>query len=165
VTRSNAAVLAREHEPKQLCTFLVESMLFGIDVTRVQEVIRGQAMTPVPLAPPMIEGLINLRGQIVSAIDLRRLLQLPSRPEGATPLNVVVRDGEGAVSLLVDEIGDVLEVDERSFEPPPDTLSAASKTLIEGVYKLEQGLLLLLNTELAVRVDWRASAEGRVHGK
>ena len=85
-------------------------------MTRVQEVIRGQAMTPVPLAPPMIEGLINLRGQIVSAIDLRRLLNLPCRPEGATPLNVVVRDGEGAVSLLVDEIGDVLEVDEQSFE-------------------------------------------------
>lgn len=150
-------------EPKQLCTFFVADLFFGIDVTRVQEVIRSQAMTPVPLAPPMVEGLINLRGQIVTAIDLRRLLELPSREGDLLPMNVVVRHDDGAVSLLVDEIGDVVEVNDESFELPPATLGAGSKELIEGVYKLEQGLLLLLNTELAVRVESRANAGGRNH--
>lgn len=145
---------------KQLCTFLVDGLLFGIDVTRVQEVIRYQEMTPVPLAPSVIHGLINLRGQIVTAIDLRTRLRLSTRPAGELPVNVVARDEEGAVSLLVDEIGDVVEVDESSFEGPPETLSAASKALIHGVYKLEPQLLLLLNTELAVRVDLAGARQG-----
>jgi purine-binding chemotaxis protein CheW len=151
-------------KPKQLCTFFVDGLQFGIDVTRVQEVIRNQPMTPVPLAPPVVQGLINLRGQIVTAIELRRRLGLAPRPAGDLPINVVARHDEGVVSLLVDEIGDVVEVAEDSYEPPPETLSAESKALITGVYKLEQQLLLLLNTELAVRVTTRASAERTEHG-
>jgi purine-binding chemotaxis protein CheW len=145
---------------RQLCTFFVDGLQFGIDVRRVQEVIRDQPMTPVPLAPPMVQGLINLRGQIVTAIELRHRLGLAPRPTGELPINVVVRHDDGVVSLLVDEIGDVVEVDENSYEPPPETLSAESKSLITGVYKLEQQLLLLLNTELAVRLSLGASAEG-----
>jgi purine-binding chemotaxis protein CheW len=154
----------RRTVPKQLCTFFVDGLMLGVEVTRVQEVIRNQPMTPVPLAPPTVQGLINLRGQIVTAIELRQKLGLAPRPAGELPINVVARHDQGVVSLLVDEIGDVVEVDEESFESPPETLSAASKALIRGVYKLEQRLLLLLNTELAVRVDLRASAEGAEHG-
>ena len=80
----------------------------------MQEVIRHQAMTRVPLAPKLIGGLINLRGQIVTAIDLRLRLGLPERRPGQLPMNVVVRSEDGAVSLLVDEIGDVLEVSGRA---------------------------------------------------
>jgi purine-binding chemotaxis protein CheW len=152
------------HDVKQICTFYLDSLLFGIDVTRVQEVIRHQEMTPVPLAPPAVEGLINLRGQIVTAIDLRRRLGLATRGPGPLPLNVVIRLDDGAVSLLVDEIGDVVEVDSSSFEPPPATLNASSKALIHGVYKLEPQLLLLLNTELAVRTDSPAEMEGHQNG-
>jgi purine-binding chemotaxis protein CheW len=148
---------------KQLCTFFVDGLLFGVDVRRVQEVVRYQEMTPVPLAPSVVEGLINLRGQIVTAIDLRARLGLTPRAAGQLPVNVVARDEEGAVSLLVDEIGDVVDVDESSFEAPPETLSAASKALIHGVYKLEPQLLLLLNTELTIRVDLRTRAEGNEH--
>jgi purine-binding chemotaxis protein CheW len=140
-------------EAKQLCTFLVDGLLFGVDVTRIQEVIRHQEMTPVPLAPQVVEGLINLRGQIVTAIDLRRRLHLRARANGELPMNVVVRHDEGVVSLLADEIGDVVEVDDALFEQPPETLSAESKALIHGVYKLEHQLLLVLNTDLVVRVD------------
>ncbi len=140
-------------EAKQLCTFFVDGLLFGVDVTRIQEVIRHQEMTPVPLAPPVVEGLINLRGQIVTAIDLRRRLHLRTRPKDELPMNVVVRHDEGVVSLLADEIGDVVEVDDALFEQPPETLSAESKALIQGVYKLEHQLLLVLNTDLVVRVD------------
>src|SRR5689334_4415650 len=106
---------------RQFCTFYVDGLFLGIDVQQIQEVIRYQAMTRVPLAAAAISGLINLRGQIVTAIDLRCRLGLALRKPEETPMNVVVRDGDNAVSLLVDRIGDVLEVDEDLFEPPPST--------------------------------------------
>ena len=151
--------------PKQLCTFLVDGLNLGIDVTRVQEVIRHQDMTPVPLAPGVVGGLINLRGQIVTALDLRRRLGAPARGEGELPMNVVIRHEEGVVSFLVDEIGDVLDVDDATFEPPPETLGAASKALVKGVYKLEEQLLLLLDTERAMRVNEHGEDEGSRHGQ
>ncbi len=150
---------------KQLCTFYLDGLLFGVEVTRVQEVIRHQVMTPVPLAPSVVSGLINLRGQIVTALDLRRRLGLPPLPEGTLPMNVVVRHDEGAISLLVDEIGDVVDVDEASFEASPEMLDPAVKGLIGGVYKVHPQLLLVLNTDLAVRVDEIHSAEGSNHGQ
>lgn len=137
---------------RQLCTFSVAGLQFGVDVTQVQEVIRNQPMTPVPLAPKVVIGLINLRGQIVTAVDLRLRLGLAARAATDVPANVVVRDGDGVVSLLVDDIGDVLEVDQASFEAPPETLPAATKALIEGVYKLSPQLLMLLNTQLVMRL-------------
>ncbi len=131
----------------QLSTFFVGDLSFGVDVLRVQEVLRSQQMTRIPLAPDVIEGLINLRGQIVTAIDMRRRLGLPPRAEGRMPANVVVQNDESAVSLLVDEIGDVLDVDAACFERPPENLDAEVRHLIRGVYKLEDRLLLLLDVE------------------
>src|SRR5215470_16261880 len=107
------------HTSGQLSTFFVADMFFGVDVLQVQEVLRFQHMTPVPQAPEVIEGLINLRGQIVTAIDMRRRLGLPPRTGCQNPTNLVVRNEDGAVSLLVDEIGDVLDVTADGFEPPP----------------------------------------------
>lgn len=140
-------------ESKQFCTFFLHGLFFGVDVRRVQEVIRYQEMTAVPLAPRMIEGLINLRGQIVTAIDLRRRLDLPGRPEGELPMNVVVRSEDGAVSLLVDEIGDVVELEDSVYERPPETLTGVARELIRGVYKLKERLLLILDTEKTVCVS------------
>ena len=94
---------------------------------KVQEVIRYQEMTRVPLAPPVVKGLINLRGQIVTAVDLRRRLGLRERAATDLPMNVVIRTSDGAVSLLVDEIGDVVEVDDTTFERPPETVSDESE--------------------------------------
>ena len=124
----------------------------------VQEIIRYQEMTRVPLAPPVVRGLINLRGQIVTALDLRRRLDLPDRPQDELPVNVVVQTDDGAVSLLVDEIGDVLELPETDFERPPDTLTGAARDLILGAYKLSDRLLLILNTAKTVNI----AAVGRV---
>jgi purine-binding chemotaxis protein CheW len=135
---------------QQFCTFFVDSQFFGVPVQQVQEVIRYQEMTRVPLVPRVIRGLINLRGQIVVAVDLRRRLNAPDRREDQLPMNVVVRTGDGAVSLLVDEIGDVLEVQEETFERPPETLQSASRELVLGVYKLPNQLLLVLDTDKAV---------------
>jgi purine-binding chemotaxis protein CheW len=142
---------------KQFCTFSVDGLFFGVEVLKVQEVIRYQEMTPVPLAPAVVNGLINLRGQIVTAIDLRRALGLSERPAGSLPMNVVVRTDDGVVSLLVDEIGDVLNVDEASFERPPETLNGSARELITGVYKLKDRLLLILDTVRAVGANAAAA--------
>ena len=139
-------------DDRQFCTFLLDGLLFGVEVQEVQEVIRYQAITHVPLAPPVIQGLINLRGQIVTAIDLRRRLELPALPEDRRPMNVVVRTGEDVISLLVDEIGDVVNVEEDTFERPPETLTGLARQLIRGAYKLENRLLLNLDTQKAVRI-------------
>jgi purine-binding chemotaxis protein CheW len=108
-------------DTRQLCTFLIDGMLFGVDVMNVQEVIRYQEMTVVPLASSMVRGLINLRGQIVTAID-------------------------------------VLEVEERTYERAPETMGAAFRELVPGVFKLDGKLLLLLDAE---RVATLGTTAGR----
>ena len=142
----------------QFCTFYLDKLLFGVELKSVQEVIRALDMTKVPLAPGVVSGLINLRGQIVTAVDLRQRLELEPSPAGALAMNVVVRSQDGAVSLLVDEIGDVVEVEEASFEPPPETLRGSVRAMILGVHKLDQGLMHVLNTERACELLERAEA-------
>lgn len=137
-------------EAQQFCTFTVGNLYLGIDVLRVQEVIRSQAMTQVPLAPPIVRGLINLRGQIVTAIDMRRRMDLPDRESAELPVNVVIETDDGAISLLVDDIGDVVEVEQQLFERPPDTLRGPARELITGTYKLPDRLLLVLDADAAV---------------
>lgn len=134
-------------ETAQLCTFGVDDMLFGVDVTRVQEVIRFQEMTAVPLAPAVVRGLINLRGQIVMAVDLRARLGLPPHPHGDLPMNVVVRSTDGCVSLLVDSIGDVIEISESALEIPPPTMAKNHRQVVDAVCKLPGTLLLVLDPE------------------
>jgi purine-binding chemotaxis protein CheW len=135
---------------QQFCTFFLKDQFFGVPVQQVQEVIRYQEMTRVPLTPAVIRGLINLRGQIVMAVDLRRRFAMEDRPESQLPMNVVVRTEDGPVSFLVDEIGDVLEVDKESFESPPETVEGQTRELVRGVYKLRERLMLVLDTERAI---------------
>lgn len=144
--------------PAQLCTFLLDGILFGVDVKYVQEVLRLQDMTPVPLAPDVVSGLINLRGHIVTALDLRMRLELAARTNGAEPVNVVVRHGDSTVSLLVDDIGDVVTVDPSTFEMTPATLDPRIKAVVRGVYKLKGELLLLMEPGLVLQLD--ASRDG-----
>jgi purine-binding chemotaxis protein CheW len=135
---------------QQLCTFVLQGQFFGVPVPQVQEVIRYQETTRVPLVSEVVSGLINLRGQIVTAIDLRRCLGMPDRPAEQLPVNVVVRTGDGLVSLLVDDIGDVIDVSKDSYESAPQNMPQRQKKLVEGVYKLDGRLLLVLNTERAL---------------
>lgn len=137
----------------QFCTFYLDRLLFGIELQKVQEVIRYQDMTRVPLAPSVVSGLINLRGQIVTAVDLRRRLELAERPEGQLPMNVVVCVDDGVVSLLVDEIGDVVEVNDDSSEPVPPTLQGVARELIRSACKLQNRLLLVLDIERSCQWD------------
>lgn len=138
---------------RQFCTFTLGDGFFGVEVEKVQEVLRYQDMTSVPLAPAEVTGLINLRGQIVTAVELRRRLSLPERPADQRPMNIVVRLDDGAVSLLVDQIGDVLLIDPDTFEAPPETIDATTRALLIGVCKLEGRLLLVLDVDKALEVD------------
>ena len=147
-------------EQHQFCTFFLNDFFFGIDVRHVQEVIRYQEMTCVPLAPPNICGLINLRGQIVTTIDLRCRLEMGEfsvksiselEPE-QLPYNVVIRTDNEVVSLLVDDIGDILEFTPGNFEPPPATLQGKLRQVLQGAYKLKDGFLLILDTEKVLEI-------------
>jgi len=131
----------------QLCTFTVAGQDFGVEVRRVQEVLRHQEMTRVTLARRDIRGLINLRGQIVMAIDLRSCLGLPQGPPDTPPMNLVIRTDDGPVSLLVDRISDVIDVDEATAEAPPPNLSGPTHAFVRRTYPLAGRLLLLLDTD------------------
>lgn len=147
---------------RRFCTFFLGEYLFGIEVPKVQEVIPYRKMTRVPLAPPVVRGLINLRGDIVSAIDLRRRLELGAGPPDALPMNVVVHAGDGVVSLLVDRISDVVEMRAEDFEPPPETLKGIARDLIKGTYKLSDRLLLELDVDKVATPPTAPGAGGRL---
>lgn len=138
---------------EKLCTFSVDGNRYGVDVTRVQEVLGAHAITRVPLAPQMIGGLINLRGQIVTMFDMRRCCGLPP-PPAASPsrMGVVVHTDGRAVCLLVDEIGDVVSVHADTFDAVPDTVPAGIRRLILGAYKLADTLVLAIDIDLATRL-------------
>jgi purine-binding chemotaxis protein CheW len=125
----------------------VGHLFLGIDVAQVQEVTHGGRLTRMPLASSRVCGLLNLRGQIVAVIDLRQRLHLGERPAGDVPVHVILQTDDGCVSLLVDRVGDMVEVDERDFEWPPHTMRGRVRELIRGAYKLDGGLLLALDTE------------------
>ncbi|MBD2489776.1 chemotaxis protein CheW [Aulosira sp. FACHB-615] len=143
---------------QQLCTFWLNKTYFGIDVRHVQEVIRPQAITPVPLTPPDICGLINLRGQIITVIDLQQRLDMgePARrnlqPEASPGFNIVVSSDHEIVSLLVDDVGDVLEFPENTFQPPPASLKGKMRDILAGAYPLAAGFLLVVDTEKILNV-------------
>jgi purine-binding chemotaxis protein CheW len=132
---------------QQFCSFFVDDLCFGIEVARVQEIRNLTVLTRVPLAPRVVGGLLNLRGHIITAVDLRRCLDLGDRRTDERPVNLILRTADGGVGLLVDRMGDVLDVAEDDFELPPPTLSARSRELIRGAYKLDDRLLLVLNLD------------------
>ncbi len=148
------ATADRRHENNlQYATFRIGAHFLGVEVSQVQEVFTAREMTGVPLAPPIVAGLINLRGHIILTIDLRKRLGFPDRDTEEEVMSIVVRTAEGPVNLLVDEIGDVIEVRPDLFEPPPATLDKTLSETVAGVYKLEDQLLLALSTEAITRID------------
>lgn len=150
MTGGNTSVrnVAGRSPTRQFATFRVANMSMGIELSRVQELMRYQEMAPVPLAPSTVEGLINLRGQIVTALDMRRLFSLTAVTDtDYRPMNIVIRSDGGAVSLLVDEICDVLEVPQEAWTQLPENLPAAQRTFLKGVYQLECSLLMVVDTD------------------
>ena len=128
-------------------TFRLERQWLGLPVVMIQEVITGQDVTPVPLSPAEVQGFLNLRGQIVTAIDLRAVLGLPAREKGEPFMNVVVQDEGELFSFIVDKVGDVLEVGERGVEPAPKTLDPVWKQCCRGVVRMERELMVVLDVD------------------
>lgn len=137
----------------RMATFYLQDIFFGVPVECVQEVLEHQQVTPVPLAPPSLPGIINLRGEILTAVDLNQRLQLGSNSASPFPMNVVLRTADGLVSLLVDRIGDVLEINSDLCEAPPETLLPAVREVTSRVCKLEAQLLLVLMTDKLVQLE------------
>jgi len=126
---------------KQYCTFFVDGLLFGVEVLQVQEIMSEYKVGPVPLAPESVAGLVNHRGQIVTAIDMRKRLDLSACTIPPSKM-LVVRCNDETFALLVDKIGDVVSVSSDDFEAAPENVSENAKELIEGAYKLPDQLLL-----------------------
>lgn len=141
---------------RQYATFEVADQLFGVDVAKVQEVLRFGEYTLVPLAPAAVGGLFNLRGQVIAAVDLRVQLGLDRQDLGGPAMNVIVRVDDEAVSLLVDRIGDVVELSDDALERTPDTLTGPSRELISGTFELDDRLMLALDVRRALDTSRRA---------
>ncbi|GJL66117.1 MAG: chemotaxis protein CheW [Nitrospirales bacterium] len=134
-------------ETRQFCTFTVHDWLLGVDVRDVQEVIHDQVMTNVPLASNVIGGLINLRGQVVTVLDLRRRFGLNASSLRRAPMNVVMRIDRELISFLVDEIGEVVEAAAEAIKPPPLTIDKEIQRFISGVYHGNGQMLGILDLE------------------
>lgn len=143
-------------------TFRLADELFAIRVDGVQEVMTRQPLAPVPLAPPYLVGLLNLRGQIMPAIDLRCLLRFPARDEKAPQHLMVVCSGTTAASIIVDEIGDVLELDEGAWRPPPDTLEGYHREFVTSIQAIDGDMVLALQVETLLADDQERRSEGRI---
>lgn len=131
---------------KQFSTFYVADRLYGIDVMKVQEITKELPMTRVPLAPEYVHGLINLRGQIATAIGLREMFKLKEEKVDAR-MNVICQIDGVLLAFLVDRIGDVMEVEDRQFEHPPQTVPSDIRRYMNGIYKTPETLLSILDIE------------------
>lgn len=127
------------------CTFFIGDQFYGIPVADVQEVLQSQPLTRAPLAPAAVAGLMNLRGQIVTAVDVSRVLRSETAQQTEDKMNLVIRHESSEVSLLVDRIGDVVPVNEEAVERPPETLQGVAREFIRGISALEGKLLLLVD--------------------
>ena len=129
----------------QLLTFMLAEQMFGVPVLQVNDVLGPQKITRTPLAPPAVAGVMNLRGRIVTAIDVRRCLGQPSREEGKRNMSVVVdQDGE-LFSLMIDSVGDVLQLSQDTFEDVPATLDSAWRSIASGIHKLQDKILVIID--------------------
>jgi purine-binding chemotaxis protein CheW len=131
-------------------TFTIANQLFGIPVLQVQDVLAGGDITPIPLAPPEIAGALNLRGRIVTAVDVRLRLGLREREDGKSKyheMSIVVDHNGELYSLMVDEVGEVLSLDPNDFGRNPPTLDPKIREFSNGIYRLKQQLLVVLDVE------------------
>ncbi|MCG8392567.1 MAG: chemotaxis protein CheW [Pseudomonadales bacterium] len=148
-----------------LCTFSVAGRKYGVVVDKVQEVLADHQVTDIPLAPPGVLGLMNIRGRIVPAIALHKVLRLNSNTAHDDSINIIINHAGEQVGLMVDEIGDIVSVSDSEIEPPPETLKGAPRKFMCGVFPVQGTLHLLLDLdalladELCTRSASRASRD------
>jgi purine-binding chemotaxis protein CheW len=131
----------------QFSTFWVDERLYGVNIKMVQEITKSMTVTEVPLAPAYIRGLINLRGQIATAVGLRELFEIQGINSQGGKINVVCKSESYLMSLVVDEVGDVLELEDTQFELTPETVAPSVSRFMSGVYKLPNNLLSVIDIQ------------------
>lgn len=136
-----------------VATFYIGNEFCGIDALQVQEILRYHEVTTIPLSTPDIKGLINLRGRILTVIDTRYKLNIDESLWNKEPMSLVVYTDEDPVSLLVDDVGDIMELEKRLFEPPPKTFKGFDAKFISGIFKLDGRLLMMLNSKTLLGID------------
>ena len=141
-----------------LVSIRLGSQTFGVPVMKAQDIIAQTAINIIPLAPPEVAGSLNLRGRIVTAIDMRRRLDLPPRAPGDSFMCVIVERSGELYALLVDDVGDVLWLSGDAYEGTPVTLSPSWRSLCSGLYRLERELLLVLDIEKVLALSAPALA-------
>lgn len=139
-------------------TFMIAGQLFGVPVLEVQDVLRPQAITRVPMAPPEILGSLNLRGRIVTVVNPRHRLGLPPAESTEQPMSIVVPLGDDLFSLAVDRVGEVLSLSGDNFEANPPTLDAAWREVADGIYRLKDELLVVIDVARLLRLGPMAHA-------
>ncbi len=130
---------------QEFVTFTIAGQLFGIPVLQIQDVLSSYHITPIPLAPPEITGSLNLRGRVVTAIDVRLRLGLPPRPSDTESMSIVAENEGELYSLMVDAVGEVLALPQSAFERNLPTLDAKFRAFSEGIYRLDDQLLVVLD--------------------
>jgi len=135
----------RTSDEEVFVTLMVGDQLCGIPVLAVRDVLGPQTITRIPLAPPEVAGSLNLRGRIVTAIDLRRRLRLPPDPSGTPRMSVVAEQGSELYALLVDQVAEVMSLKSAHFERNPPTLPQEWTQYSTGIYRLQGRLLVVLD--------------------
>lgn len=135
----------------ELLTVTIDNQIFGIPILQVQDVLKNQSVTRVPLAPPEIVGSLNLRGRIVTAIQVRERLGLPPAPADTQGVSIVVEDEGELYSLIFDRVGDVMNLSLSDFESNPSTLDPHFRDVADGIYRLQGRLLVVLDIPKMLR--------------
>ena len=130
---------------KEFLIIHIGSQKFGVPVLQIQDVLGPQSITPIPLAPRGVAGALNLRGRIVTTIDVRESLNLKDISETSRNMSVVVEHDQELYSLVIDNVGDVLDLDDSLYENNPPTLEPGLKDVSSGIYRLENELLIILD--------------------
>jgi purine-binding chemotaxis protein CheW len=151
--------LASASDERQLVVFQLGAELYGVEISRVHEIIRLQAVTRVPRAPAFVEGVINLRGKVIPVIDLRRRFGLDAAEHTRASRIVVVEIGEQVVGIIVDGVSEVLRVNDSMVEPPSPVVAGIEAEYIEGIAKLPERLVILLDLDRVLASDERRALE------
>ena len=157
-TELNGTASAASIEQRDYVTMSIGGQLFGIPVLKVQDVLGTQTITRVPLAPVEVAGSLNLRGRIVTAVDVRLRLGLPKRDADKAAMSVVVEHENELYSLLVDSVGEVLSLESRDYQRNPPTLNPRLREFSDGIYRLNDSLLVVLSVSSLLNFGNRVDA-------
>ncbi len=146
-------------DERQLVVFQLGGELYGVEISRVHEIIRLQTVTRVPRAPAFVEGVINLRGKVIPVVDLRRRFGLPTAEHTRASRIVVVEIGDQVVGIIVDGVSEVLRVGESTVEPPSPVVAGIDSEYIHGIAKLPDRLVILLDLDRVLARDERRALE------